>query len=849
MTTNWSQDVFSKGELSPLMFSRVTVDGYYKALRLARNTITYPQGAVGKRFGNKRISQVVMPEGFRHSKYLKIASWTYLNQGTYIVIFKPTTIDIYFEDRRISIIAVSNYYYPNEIEDMDYTVLDNKFRFGTGRLIPQDIVRGSLPSVNVNSFTANELTLATAPVPAQAENIQPIIFTGAVPVATDTLSQNIVYYAYFTSGTTLELYFRLDDARARTNKITFTSLPLLAPINILASFSLQNMSIKVFSYPQYDFGDYPYASNSFKLGGKIGFVTLTATNPIFDASFTGGAFIYGSGVAYIGTIVSATVANVVVKSSFDDDIVGTNTVSGEDVVITKQAWSDLRGWPKVFGSYQSRSLCASTKSLPNGFWASATKDYGEFNDTFTDDADPIGYYPASNMTSQINYIAAYRSLCVFTSNGVYSTPLSQNQAITPRNFALLLQEQTNATSAYPVGLDNRVVFISGNDVNLMDWDGLNNAYNTNIASIMSDHLINRPVDQDVYVDLNKAGSRYCFIINQDGTLVIFQSLSSEEVLGFTLASLEQSYGNAYYRQVATTNDGRAYFINERQKAYDSGISISMLPQFGDIWTATGINLAQYNTPFVAVKFSNAPNMPITEPVQVNTTDYYYAVPFSSNTFRLYKTTSDARAEVDPIQIVDPTGAPIEVHPWPLETEFVLEKMDQEIKIDGYAQYNGTPIHTMNVGSHFNAQELSINADGYEFKSQVNNGAIKLIEHGQDREASNIYAGFKITSIIEPLPLSLPGAAGYKQSSLVFPMHLRMAIFTFVDTIGGTINGTPIQMKSFVENAPGMPPSPQTGAFQMSIMGGWDEFKGSAIRFIHDSPYDFKLTGIFYRVED
>lgn len=849
MTTNWSQDVFSKGELSPMMYSRVTVDGYYKALRLARNTITYPQGAVGKRFGSQRISTISTTPGYEQSKYMKIASWTYLNQGTYIVVFSKDVIDIFFMDNLVYSIPVANYYHLNEIEDMDYTVLDTRLRFGTGRLLPKEIVRSALTTQTIDSFGPTQLNASLPTQIPQQGFVVPVVFPATVPVSVNTLSPNVVYYAYYINNFTLELYFNAEDAKARVNKVIFDSLPPGVLMNTLGAFNIADMSIPVYNFPQYDFGDYPYAGLTFSLDARTGYVALTASAAFFNDSFTGGTFIYGGGVAYIGIITSPTVARLVVKQSFDEDIIAPKTVSGEDVVITKRAWSDQRGWPKVFGSYQSRALCAATKTLPNGFWASATKDYSDFNDTFTEDADPIGYYPASNMTSQINYIAAYRSLCVFTSNGVYSTPLSQNQAITPKNFALLLQEQTKATSAYPVGLDNRVVFISGNDVNLMDWDGLNNAYNTNIASIMSDHLINRPVDQDVYVDLNKAGSRYCFIINQDGTNVIFQSLSSEEVLGFTSNSSEQSYGNAYYRQVATTNDGNAYFIMERQKAYDSATVSTGLQLVGEIWSAAGINLEQYNYPFTAVRFGTPENLPLTEPVQVGTEKYYYAVHFTASTFRLYETAENARTQTDPILIIDPTGAPVDVTPWPLQTEFVLEKMNQDVKVDEYSQYNGPAIHEIPVGSHLNAQEIVANADGYEFRGQVYNGTLKLLAHGQERTASTVYAGHKITSVIEPLPISLPGSAGYKESSLVFPTHVRMAIFTFTDTIGGTINGTPIQMKSFVESAPGYPPSPQTGAFQMSIMGGWDEFKSSSIHFEHDSPYDFKLTGIFYRVEN
>lgn len=849
MTTTWSQDVFSKGELSPMLYSRVTVDGYYKSLRTARNTITYPQGAIGKRFGQLRVGEISVASDFAQSKYLKIASWTYLNQCTYIVIFKPDNIDIYLEDNLIYSIPVSAYYYPNEIRNMDYSILDTRMRFGTGRLCPKEISRTTITTQVVSSFTTNTLTTASPFTPTQTGFIQPLIFPTTVPTAQDTLAPDIVYYAYFTSNDTFELYYTLADARARTNKVVFTAVSGTEDVNVLGAFTLDDMYTSLYSFPQYDFGDYLYNTLTFSLGAKIGATTLTASSSFFNSSFIGGSFIYGSGIAFITSISSATVANVIVKASFDDDIVSPKTVSGEDSVITKKAWSNERGWPKVFGSYQSRALMAATKSLPNGFWASAVKDYTYFNDTFTDDADPIGYYPASNMTSEINYIASYRSLCVFTSNGAYSTPLSQNDAITPRNFALLLQEQAMATSAYPVGLDNRVVFISGNDVNLMDWDGINNAYNTSIASIMSEHLIDNPADQDVFVDLNRAGSRYCFILNQDGTLVIFQSLSSEEVLGFTLSLAEQSYGNAFYRQVATTNDGRAYFIMERQLAYDSTLNVSASPALGNVWTATGINLSQYDSDFVAVKLSSTGALPVTSPMQVNKDNYYYAVAIDANSFYLYQNTDDAKSGSNALEIKFVTGAPLTVTPWPLETAFVLEQINQDVKVDCYTAYNGTPTDTIAVGSHLNAQELSAWADGYEFSGQVYGGNFVFTEHSQLREVSEAYVGFGINSVIEPLPVSLPGAAGYKQSSLVFPTHIRVAIFTFVDTIGGTINGMPLQMKSFVENQPGYPPQEQTGAAQVSIMGGWDEFKSSSIRFEHNSPFEFKLTGIFYRVEN
>ena len=43
----WSQDIFSKGELSPFMYARATVNEYNNGLKTAQNVLTYPTGAAG----------------------------------------------------------------------------------------------------------------------------------------------------------------------------------------------------------------------------------------------------------------------------------------------------------------------------------------------------------------------------------------------------------------------------------------------------------------------------------------------------------------------------------------------------------------------------------------------------------------------------------------------------------------------------------------------------------------------------------------------------------------------------------------------------------------------------------
>ena len=71
---------------------------------------------------------------------------------------------------------------------------------------------------------------------------------------------------------------------------------------------------------------------------------------------------------------------------------------------------------------------------------------------------------------------------------------------------------------------------------------------------------------------------------------------------------------------------------------------------------------------------------------------------------------------------------------------------------------------------------------------------------------------------------------------------------FNDTIGGEINGTPIQLETLEETVPGDPPAYQSGVFEMSFMQGWNQINRDSITIVHDEPFDIKLIGIFYRIE-
>ena len=92
--TLWSQDVFSKGELSPFMYARATVNEYGNGLKQAKNVLTYPTGAAGKRLGT--LYQATL-SNITNEKEFYFETFQYLNECVYQLVFSPGDIAIYLE--------------------------------------------------------------------------------------------------------------------------------------------------------------------------------------------------------------------------------------------------------------------------------------------------------------------------------------------------------------------------------------------------------------------------------------------------------------------------------------------------------------------------------------------------------------------------------------------------------------------------------------------------------------------------------------------------------------------------------------------------------------------------------
>lgn len=841
--TVWVQDVFSKGELSPSMYARVSAKQYYKGLKVAKNVLPNPQGGARKRFALKRKASLAQTD----YKFIYPFVFDYLDQCIYIVIFYDDNIDIYLEGRLVFTVTTTGLN-ASDVTLIDHTILGAQARITTGYITPKRLDRSASAGnvITAVDVTDDFLTLTNA---LTLDIILPATITtaGTVPVTSPPLRLTQVYFIRALTTTTVALYRTAQDAAADVNRYNITAAgtgtSTIVPQN---TWALTNIVFR--NVPVYDFGDASYDTITFTPNVTTGTGTLTASAAIFTAAHLGGLYFGAGGVGKITTVTSTTVVDITVLIDFS----GTTAIQGLNSALTEPAWSATRGFPRVCSSYQTRSAFANTELLPNGVWLSGVEDYENFDESSTNDGEAIGWYPSSDIGNYIRYLTPYRSLIVHTDTGVQSTPVQSDVAITPTNFSLTRQDDTPTANIQPVTIDNQVFVVAGKDVNSLLWEFGQFAYTSSLISASSEHLITDPYSMCAFRDQLENGGRYVFITNEDtGRLAMYQTLISEEVGGWTWAISEQNYGNAYFRYALSSAQGRCWFIMERELASpQTGIAISGFDADAKSLTATASAFS--TTRATAILFTTTGTLPATVPALAVET-YYYAVGIDANDFLIYSSVALAEADITNgvttnAFAVSSAGTSSTVIPYTLTTTLTLEELNNTVKTDSAIM---APV-SAGVASGLaalNAQTVTIKANGVTYDANpVINGFVRCAELGVlDTTLTEVEVGLPIQYQLTPMPLSIPIGQGIETSNLAQPKHIRYVNAMFANSVGGKINNQNIALKTLLEN-PFAVPTGKTGIMQVSVMSGWNDFQNAPFTITQSEPYDFTLTGLFYVVE-
>ncbi len=237
----------------------------------------------------------------------------------------------------------------------------------------------------------------------------------------------------------------------------------------------------------------------------------------------------------------------VTSGSADHEISFTKTATGsprrEDV------WSSTRGWPKTICFYEGRLVIGGTESKPQSLFLSKSGDFFNFDTEEADDDDGIFATISSRTLNDIVDVYPGRNLQIFTSGAEFAVT---SKPVTPSNVQITPQTAHGASNVEVRDVDGATIFIDRYGKSLLTflYSFNEDAYTSDDRSVLASHLIKQPVDMALLAGTSSDDANWLFVVNDDGTATILNTLRSQDINGFTSWTMP----NGQIKNVATVGE-------------------------------------------------------------------------------------------------------------------------------------------------------------------------------------------------------------------------------------------------------------------------------------------------------
>ena len=200
----------------------------------------------------------------------------------------------------------------------------------------------------------------------------------------------------------------------------------------------------------------------------------------------------------------------------------------------EQTFSSLRGFPTAVTFHENRLVFGGTSSQPDAIWMSKTNAYWNFDVGTANDSDSIQLIAATGEVNEIRHLVSNRDLQIFTASNELFVPTYLGNAITPTNAQLRKQTPYGSTWIRPESLDGATVFVqkNGSIVREYIYSDAEGSYTASSISSISSHLIKNPIEQSVLRGAINRNESYIFMVNDDGTVAVFNSNRTEKRAGW-----------------------------------------------------------------------------------------------------------------------------------------------------------------------------------------------------------------------------------------------------------------------------------------------------------------------------
>ncbi len=235
-------------------------------------------------------------------------------------------------------------------------------------------------------------------------------------------------------------------------------------------------------------------------------------------------------------------------------------------------WSATRGWLRTCTFHQGRLWFGGSKSKPTSVWASVINDFFNFDDGGTDVQPDDGIFDVldTDQFNAIQNIVSGTKLQVLTAGGEF---INTEDIITPSSSSWIRYTGYGAARVKPVTLDGSTYFMDRfrKTVRGFIYDFETGGYTTPPVSILAEHIINDVQDLDIVRGSSISVSNLMYLVNADGTVAVFNTMSKENISGWTKWTTTGTF-----KRVTVTGDVVTFIVERDGTQYLEVLDDSVL---------------------------------------------------------------------------------------------------------------------------------------------------------------------------------------------------------------------------------------------------------------------------------
>ena len=197
---------------------------------------------------------------------------------------------------------------------------------------------------------------------------------------------------------------------------------------------------------------------------------------------------------------------------------------------SEDVWSAERGYPRTGVFYDGRLWLGGTKSKPQSIFASRAGSFFDYFIEQGDDDEGIFVTIDSRGLTEIVDINPDRGLQVFCVGSEFVV-----KGNTPATVIVDQQTRHGSFSVESQSIDGATLFVDKNGKTLRQFlfSFNEDAFTSNDISVLSSQLINQPVDMAILPGTTTDDANWVFIVNEDGTAAVLNTMRSQDINGFT----------------------------------------------------------------------------------------------------------------------------------------------------------------------------------------------------------------------------------------------------------------------------------------------------------------------------